>query len=74
MALFSQLIYFLVSFHLCHCLVICISVGCIRGSMIGSYPCTDEGIYAYHSMIVNHTINTQHQLPDSGYLSLYPII
>ena len=54
--------------------VICIFVCWIRGSMIGSYPCTDEGIWAYYSMITNHVINTESELTVEGYINLYPTI
>jgi len=42
--------------------------------MIGSYPCTDEGIWAYYSMITNHVINTESELTVEGYINLYPTI
>jgi len=46
----------------------------VRGSMIGSYPCTDEGIWAYYSMITSHVINTESELTVEGYINLYPTI
>lgn len=70
----SRKIFGFILSNFLYLLVIFIFVFWIRGSMVGSYPCTDEGIWAYYSMITNHVIETKNQFTTVGYLNLYPTI
>ncbi len=49
----------------------------LRFSMIGSHPCTDEGFYAYYSMLFNSVLKNEDLIFSSQYfesINLYPFL
>lgn len=45
-----------------------------RLMLLGGLPTTDEGFYAYQAQLIHHSIVTGRGLPDTGTLTLYPML
>jgi hypothetical protein len=45
-----------------------------RLMVMGDFPSTDEGFYAYQSLIFHHHLTSSLGLPDEGPLAIYPLL
>lgn len=55
-------------------LVLAIAVGFPRAMVIGGYPSTDEGVYAYFAQLAHTSLAAGRGLPATGMLSAYPTL
>lgn len=46
----------------------------LRLAVVGGYPSTDEGIYAYYALIIHDRLSQDLSLPNDGMLMLYPLM
>ncbi|MFM0395899.1 hypothetical protein [Paraburkholderia phytofirmans] len=46
----------------------------LRLAVVGGYPSTDEGIYAYYALIIHDRLSQDLRLPNDGMLMLYPLM
>jgi hypothetical protein len=50
------------------------AIGLPRVALLGGYPATDEGVYAFAAQWIHHAISAGRGLPDDGPLNLYPAL